>query len=100
MLLIPCPYCEQSRPEIEFRYGGEAALTRPAPDAGEEALAAFLFLRKNVKGWHAERWRHVHGCGRFFNALRHTVTDRTAATWKAGAPMPDAARALIEGDAR
>ncbi len=30
----------------------------------------------NPKGLHAERWRHIHGCGRYFNAVRHTVTDR------------------------
>jgi sarcosine oxidase subunit delta len=97
MLLIPCPYCEQSRPEIEFRYGGEAALARPAEGASQAQIAAFLFERKNPRGWHTERWRHVHGCGRFFNALRHTVTDKTAMTWKAGAPTPDQARALLEG---
>ena len=28
MLLIPCPYCGP-RPEIEFRYGGEAHIARP-----------------------------------------------------------------------
>ena len=27
----------------------------------------------NPRGLHAERWRHVHGCGRFFNALRDTT---------------------------
>ena len=30
MLLIPCPYCGMDRPEIEFRYGGEAHIARPA----------------------------------------------------------------------
>ena len=25
------------------------------------------------EGLHVERWRHVHGCGRFFNAVRDTV---------------------------
>ena len=29
----------------------------------------------NPKGLHVERWRHVHGCGRFFNAVRDTVSD-------------------------
>jgi sarcosine oxidase, subunit delta len=24
MLLIHCPYCQMERPEIEFRYAGEA----------------------------------------------------------------------------
>jgi sarcosine oxidase subunit delta len=50
-------------------------------------------MRSNVKGVHAERWRHVHGCGRFFNALRDTVSDRVVTTYKAGEARPDA-RAL------
>src|SRR5215217_3661181 len=29
MLLIPCPYCGEDRPEIEFRNGGEAHIARP-----------------------------------------------------------------------
>ena len=29
MLLIRCPYCEMERPEVEFKYGGQAHLTRP-----------------------------------------------------------------------
>ena len=91
MLLIPCPYCEQSRPEIEFRYGGEAALTRPAAAASEAEIAAFLFERKNTRGWHAERWRHAHGCGRFFNALRDTLSDRFTATYPTGAARPEGA---------
>ena len=32
----------------------------------------------------AERWRHVHGCGRFFNALRDTVTRPIGKTYKPG----------------
>ena len=30
MLLIDCPYCGMARPEIEFAYGGEAHIARPA----------------------------------------------------------------------
>ena len=41
---------------------------------------------------HAERWRHVHGCARFFNALRDTITDHFLATYRAGEPMPERAR--------
>ena len=38
---------------------------------------------------HAERWRHTHGCGRFFNALRDTTSDQFLATYKVGeAPPP------------
>ena len=36
-------------------------------------------MRSNPKGRHTERWRHIHGCGRFFNCVRDTVSDRIAA---------------------
>jgi len=89
MLLIHCPYCG-ARPEIEFRYGGEAHIARPGdPSAlSDEQWTEFLFLRSNRKGVHAERWRHTHGCGRFFNALRDTVTDRFVSSYKIGDPRP------------
>jgi sarcosine oxidase subunit delta len=85
MLLIPCPWCGP-RPEIEFRHGGQAHVTRPAdPQAVTDAeWADFLYTRANSKGIHAERWRHVHGCGRFFNCARDTVTDRIVSTYKPG----------------
>jgi sarcosine oxidase, subunit delta len=90
MLTIRCPYCEMDRPELEFRYAGEAHVLRPVdPSATTDAeWAAFLYLRSNPKGLHAERWRHLHGCGRFFNAVRHTVTDAIETTYKAGEPRP------------
>ena len=46
------------------------------------------FFRDNTKGLHAERWRHAVGCGRFFNCLRDTVSDKIAATYKSGEPRP------------
>ncbi len=90
MLLIPCPYCEEDRPEVEFRYAGEAHIVRAADPSRESdaAWASYLYMRTNPKGWHAERWHHVHGCGRFFNALRNTITDRIATTYRSGAPRP------------
>lgn len=90
MLLITCPYCREARPEIEFRYGGEAHVARPADPSSvsDEDWAAFLYFRSNPRGVHAERWRHTHGCGRFFNAIRHTVTDRIEATYPAGEQRP------------
>jgi sarcosine oxidase subunit delta len=96
MLLIACPYCGE-RPEIEFRYGGEAHLARPAdPNAvSDEVWAEYLYLRTNPKGVTYERWRHVHGCGRFFNCVRNTVSDRILATYRAGEKPPDLA-ALIQ----
>ncbi|MBV9250954.1 MAG: sarcosine oxidase subunit delta [Acetobacteraceae bacterium] len=90
MLLIPCPYCGD-RPENEFRYGGEAHIARP-PDpsaVNDSAWADFLYVRTNPKGAHAERWRHVHGCGRFFNCLRDTVSDRILGTYLASQKRPD-----------
>ena len=36
MLLIACPYCGIERPEIEFRYGGEAHVARPADPSALE----------------------------------------------------------------
>jgi sarcosine oxidase subunit delta len=95
MLLIPCPHCEEILPEAEFAYAGEAHVDRPAdPSALTDAeWRDFLFVRTNPKGVHAERWRHVHGCGRFLNALRDTVSDEVLATYAVGAPRPDMARA-------
>ena len=91
MLLIDCPYCGK-RPEIEFSYGGEAHIARPADpsELSDEEWATFLYVRTNPKGIHAERWRHSNGCGRFFNAVRDTVSDFFVATYKSGEPRPDA----------
>ncbi len=89
MLLIDCPHCGP-RPELEFRYGGEAHIARPLDPAGhtDAAWAEHLFYRANTLGEHAERWRHVHGCGRFFNALRDTRSDRFLCVYPAGTPRP------------
>ena len=97
MLLIHCPYCGEERPEIEFRHGGEAHIARPEQIAeiSDEAFEAFLFFRENSKGIVFERWRHVHGCARFFNAVRHSVSDRFIMTYKAGEPRPQLNEAQI-----
>ncbi|WBU56053.1 sarcosine oxidase subunit delta [Paracoccus sediminicola] len=91
MLLIHCPYCEEILPEAEFTYAGQAHVVRPElPSAqSDEDWEAFLFIRENRRGPHDERWRHFHGCGRFFNAVRDTVSDRFLTTYKAGEPRPD-----------
>ncbi|MBU6498405.1 MAG: sarcosine oxidase subunit delta [Hyphomicrobiales bacterium] len=93
MLLIRCPYCDMARPELEFRYGGQAHVARPADPAtlDDAAWGEFLYVRSNPRGVAAERWRHAAGCGRFFNCLRDTVSDRILATYPAGAPAPDPA---------
>lgn len=93
MLIIKCPYCGE-RPELEFGYGGQAHIVRPAQpaDLDDDAWNAHLYLRKNPRGVHAERWRHLHGCARFFNALRDTRTDHFLATYKVGEPAPEVSR--------
>jgi sarcosine oxidase, subunit delta len=85
LLLIDCPYCGK-RPEVEFRCGGEAHIARPErpSDVDDKDWAAFLFMRSNPKGVHAERWIHQHGCQRWFNALRDTVSDAFIETYKMG----------------
>jgi sarcosine oxidase subunit delta len=94
MLLIECPFCG-ARPELEFAYGGEAHLARPGAQAQvtPEQWADYLYTRTNSRGVHAERWRHLRGCGRFFNALRDTTTDQFVCTYKVGELQPPAAPA-------
>lgn len=89
MLLIHCPHCGD-RAEIEFRNGGEAHLVRSNDPANtdDKTWADYLFVRDNPKGLHAERWVHVHGCGKYFNAVRNTATDKIEVTYKTGEPNP------------
>jgi sarcosine oxidase, subunit delta len=89
LLLIPCPYCGP-RPELEFAYGGQAHLERPArPDElSDEQWEAYVYLRANSRGPHPERWRHLRGCGRFFNVVRDTTTDRILASYRIGETPP------------
>jgi sarcosine oxidase, subunit delta len=91
MLLINCPYCREDLPEVEFAYAGEAHIARPADPMAlsDEEWRDYLFIRSNPRGIHFERWRHLHGCGRFFNAVRDTVSDKFQTTYKAGQPKPD-----------
>lgn len=98
MLLIYCPYCNEERPELEFAYAGEAHLVRPANmmDMTDEEFATFFFYRENTKGIAFERWRHVHGCGRFFNVARDTVSDKILKTYKVGEPKPKIAAATLK----
>lgn len=85
MLLIKCPFCGP-RPELEFSYGGEAHIARPQDPMAldDEQWTKYLYIRSNPRGVHAERWRHINGCGRFFNAKRNTVTDEILETYLMG----------------
>ena len=91
MLLIRCPWCGP-RDEMEFRCGGEAHILRPAdPEALADAeWADYLFMRKNPKGAHRERWLHALGCRRWFNVLRSTVSHEILAIYSMGEREPEA----------
>lgn len=91
MLLIHCPYCEEDRPELEFRHAGEAHIVRPTnmAEMSDDEFETFFFIRHNEKGITFERWRHMHGCARFFNAVRDTVTDKFLMTYKSGEAKPN-----------
>ena len=90
MLLIHCPYCEEERPELEFANAGEAHIVRPKnmDKMSDEEFEDMFFIRENPKGLSFERWRHAHGCGRFFNAIRSTVSDKFLKVYKAGEKRP------------
>lgn len=89
MLTVTCPWCGE-RDVSEFGYGGEAHITRPedSDSLSDEEWGAYVFFRKNPRGIHYERWVHVHGCRRWFNAVRDTVTDQFFGTYKPGEPPP------------
>ena len=79
---IACPHCGP-RDEAEFRYRGDAAVARPAPDASTAAFLDYVYLRDNPRGWHVEWWQHLHGCRRVVKVVRHTLTHEIA--WVGGA---------------
>ena len=93
MLLIPCPWCGP-RNEMEFAYGHEGHIARPAePEALSDAeWGDYVFMRKNPKGVHYERWMHAKGCRRYFNVARDTVTHEIYAVYEMGQPAPQVDR--------
>jgi heterotetrameric sarcosine oxidase delta subunit len=89
MLLIDCPWCGP-RDETEFGYGGEAHIARPKkPEKlSDEDWGDYVFMRANVKGVLLERWCHSHGCRRWFNLARDTVSYRILAVYRMGEKPP------------
>lgn len=75
MMLIKCPHCG-ARSQEEFRWGGEAHVSRPSQPAtvSDEAWTRYLFVRKNSHSVEFERWQHLYGCGRWFNIARNNTT--------------------------
>jgi heterotetrameric sarcosine oxidase delta subunit len=90
VLLIPCPWCGP-RAQVEFTYGGDATLARPAPDAPEAAWVAYVFLRDNPAGAHDELWFHGAGCRQWFRVRRDTRTHQILASVPPGDAVPGGA---------
>ncbi len=84
MLRIPCPWCGE-RDEAEFHYRGDATAARPGADTASEAFRAYVFDRRNPRGWHLEWWLHVHGCRQLLKLQRHTLTHEIR--WVGTAPQ-------------
>lgn len=75
MLRIPCPYCG-IRDQVEFHFGGENGVSRPAApeQLSDPEWADYLFYRDNIKGLHEELWVHRYGCRQWFTVVRDTCT--------------------------
>ena len=96
MLQIHCPYCGL-RPELEFSNGRDAHKKRPTNpmldgnsnvEVSDAQWAEYVFMQTSTKGWYRERWNHTAGCRRWFHAIRHTVTNRIALTYKQNEDQP------------
>lgn len=48
MLRLECPWCG-TRDELEFSFGGEAHIVRPAADVSDAVWADYLFNRENPR---------------------------------------------------
>lgn len=88
MLTLRCPCCGVQADETELAGGGEAHVRRAGPDSDDDAFEAYLFLRRNPKGVHFERWRHAFGCGKWFHAARCTATNEVFGTYSAQVEGP------------
>ena len=88
MLTLLCPYCGIQVCETELVPGGEAHLKRFGPGSSDAEFEAYLFLRANPHGLHIERWRHAMGCGKWFHAVRDTVTMEVFGTYPAQTYRP------------
>jgi len=90
MLILRCPCCGVDVDETDLQPGGEAHLKRFGPGSSDAEFEAYLFVRKNPKGVHFERWRHAYGCGKWFIAARNTMTMQVYGTYPAQTTEPPA----------
>ncbi len=88
MLTLRCPYCGVLADDTELAAGGEAHLKRFGPGSTDEEFHGYLFTRENPCGVHFERWRHSHGCGKWFHAARDTRTLEVFGTYSAQTTEP------------
>ncbi len=88
MLILHCPYCGIDADETELAPGGEAHIRRAGPGSDDREFENYMFARKNPKGVHFERWRHAHGCGKWFHAARATDTLEVFGTYPAQTTEP------------
>jgi sarcosine oxidase subunit delta len=65
-------------------------MVRHGAGSSDEDYEAYMFARKNPKGVHFERWRHAHGCGKWFLAARDTATLEVFGTYPAQTKEPPA----------
>lgn len=96
MLLITCPVCGLTADETEFRPGGESHVKRPASSSprkvSDTAQRHYLYERANPRGIAYEMWLCRHGCGKWFNAARDTVTQEFRAFYRIGDRKPSFGR--------
>jgi sarcosine oxidase subunit delta len=73
MLLITCPVCRISTDETEFVHGGVVPPAHPASSVVPRGVIR-------------ELWRCAAGCGTWFVAARHTVSQRIIETERLTTP--------------
>lgn len=84
MLRLTCPNCGPRNIQ-EFRFGGEKNARPPNPAAqSDDEWAHYLYMRPNVRGVQTEWWLHRYGCGLWFYAERHTLTNVIQRTYVYG----------------
>lgn len=89
MMQITCPWCGP-RNQVEFTYGGDATVKRPASDAPVEQWMDFVYLRDNPNGPHDELWIHGAACRRWFKVRRDTTTHHILGSAALDQSLPDA----------
>ena len=98
MILIHCPYCDETLPELEFAYAGEAHIARPLDPAGlsDEEWERYLFIRANPKQAHAAPGRAVCSPG----LARTSFPSPEVATAPASTPKRGRLRTQMEFKSR